>query len=139
MPNLPPRRAVRVNRLGVAIFALAALLLIADLVVSTYARAHGPWMTVRATSYASFERLAGHGWVACPGYGRLDDRAYTVAYNALPCGTRIIVCGRRCHAAVVTDRTGFRGLEMSLALALATGRTRAGWDAPGWVRVRADG
>ena len=29
------------------------------------------------------------------------------------------------------------GLTLLLGTALATGRTRAGWDAPCWVRVRA--
>ena len=99
-----------------------------------------------ATAYSTREHLEG-----CQSPGRcrtacgswLDDRAFTVAANPrlnLGCGQRLIVCRpvpRLCHRATVTDRTasGF-GFEVSVALAAATGRTGAAWDAPRTVLYR---
>lgn len=102
-----------------------------------------PWSTAHVTAYASFEALTGcHTpgvcYQACG--GTLNDRAYTVASNpslGLACGTRIIVCGSRCVAATVEDRTASSfDMEFSYALALATGASSSGWDSPRNIRWR---
>lgn len=124
-------------RLAVATAALVAL------VAVTEARARISWLRAYVTAYSTRENLTGcrttNGrracWMACGGV--LRDSAFTVASNprlGLRCGTRLEICGHGCHYATVTDRTGSRfDMELSRALAIATGAPRFAFDAPRMV------
>jgi hypothetical protein len=102
------------------------------------------WGRAYVTAYSTSEQLTGCTRPgvcreACGGY--LDDRRLTVAANPR--------LGLSCHAAVeflyrsrvvrarVEDRTASSyAFEFSRALAAATGRAGAAWDAPRWILWR---
>lgn len=85
--------------MSVAAFAVAATLATTATATMSYASWYGPG-------------LYGNG-LACG--GRLTTGTWGVAHKTLPCGTRLVLCYRRCVQATVIDRGPYvRGRDFDL-------------------------